>query len=147
MLEKVHIDLAQNRLIELAGLWELVSGPNMRRFYNQYGQIVSLMTVEVDEPLVRAVIQFWDPSYRCFTFNGEDLVPTTEEYSMLIRLNLQCPNKIYYGRPRLGVRKKLAKIIGIELVDAYGYLVSKEKSIGLEWVFLRDFINSYINED
>ena len=32
-------------------------------------------------------------------------------------------------------------------MDADGYLVSKEGSIGLEWVFLRDFINSHINED
>ena len=66
---------------------------------------------------------------------------------MLIRLNLQCPDKVYYRRMRLGVRKKLAEIMGIESVAADGYLVSKEGSIGLEWVFLRDFINSHINED
>ena len=35
----------------------------------------------------------------------------------------------------------------IELVDADGYLVNKKGSIGLEWVFLRDFINNHINED
>ena len=74
-------------------------------------------------------------------------MPTAEEYSMLIKLNLQCPNKVYYRRPRLGVHKKLAKIMGIEPVDADGYLVSKEGSIRLEWVFLRNFINSHINED
>ena len=45
------------------------------------------------------------------------------------------------------IRKKLAKIMGIEPVEADGYLVSKEGSIRLEWVFLRDFINSHINED
>ena len=56
--EEVHIDLMQNKLIELVGLWELVSGPNKRKFYNQYGQIASLITVEVDEPLVRAAINF-----------------------------------------------------------------------------------------
>ena len=106
-----------------------------------------MITVEVDEPLIRATIQFWDPSYRCFTFNGDDLVPTAKEYSMLIRLNFQCPDKVYYRRLTLGVRKKLTKIIGIEPVDADGYLLSKEGSIRLEWVFLRDFINSHINED
>ena len=98
--------------------------------------------VEVEEPLVKSTIQFWDHSYRCFIFNGEDLVPTTEEYSILIRLNLQCLDKVYYRRARLKVRKKLAKITGIKPEYADGYLVSKEKSIKLEWVFLRDFINS-----
>ena len=66
---------------------------------------------------------------------------------MLIRLDLQCPNKVYHQRTRLGVCKKLAKIIGIEPVDADGYLESKERSIRLEWVFLKDFINNHINED
>ena len=37
--------------------------------------------------------------------------------------------------------------MGIEPVDANGYLVSKEESIELKWVFLRDFINNHINED
>ena len=106
-----------------------------------------MITVEVDEPLIRAAIQFWDPSHICFTFNEQDMMPTAEEYLMLIRLNLQCPDKVYYRRTRLGIRKKLAKIMGIESVDADGYLVSKKRSIGLEWVFLRDFINSHINKD
>ena len=46
--EKMHVDLAQNKLIELASLWELVSGPSKRKFYDLYGQITSLITVEVD---------------------------------------------------------------------------------------------------
>ena len=124
--EEVCVDLTQNKLIELADLWELVSGPNKRKFYDLYGQIASLITVEVDEALIRVAIQFWDPSYRCFTFNGEDLMPTAEEYLMLIKLNLQCSDKVYYRRTRLGIRKKLAKIMGIEPVDVDGYLVKKE---------------------
>ena len=130
--EEVHMDLEQNRLIELASLWELVNGPNKRKFYDLYGQITSLITVKVDEPLIRAAIQFWNSSHRCFTFNEEDMMPTAKEYVMLIRLNLPCPDKVYYRRTRLGICKKLAKIMGIEPIDADGYLVSKEGSIGLE---------------
>ena len=75
------------------------------------------------------------------------MMPTAEEYAMLIRLNLQCPDKVYYRRTRMVIRKKLAKIMGIEPVNADGYLVSKGESTGLEWVFLRDFINNHVNED
>ena len=58
LLEGVHVNLAQNELTELTGLWELVSGPNKRRFYDLYGQIAYLITVKVDEPLIRVAIQF-----------------------------------------------------------------------------------------
>ena len=56
--EEVHEDLEQNKLTKLASLWELASGPNKRRFYDLYGQIASLITVKVDEPLIRVAIQF-----------------------------------------------------------------------------------------
>ena len=52
------MDLSQNKLTELVDLWELVSGPNKRKFYDLYGQIASLINVKVDEPLIRAAIQF-----------------------------------------------------------------------------------------
>ena len=37
--------------------------------------------------------------------------------------------------------------MAIEPVDVDGYLVRKKGSIRLKWIFLRDFINSHINED
>ena len=35
--KKVHVDFSQNKLTELVGLWELISGPNKRKFYDLYG--------------------------------------------------------------------------------------------------------------
>ena len=49
--KKVHADLSRNKLTELVGLWELVSGPNKRKFYDLYRQIASLINIEEDEPL------------------------------------------------------------------------------------------------
>ena len=59
-----------------------------KRFCETYGDIASLILVPVEEPLLRAVMRFWDPSYRCFTFGKNDLVPTVEEYSVLIGVEL-----------------------------------------------------------
>ncbi|MBA0671962.1 hypothetical protein Goklo_007270 [Gossypium klotzschianum] len=40
--------------------------------------------------LFRALAQFWNPTYSCFTFGKVDLVPTIEEYMALLRcLNIQ----------------------------------------------------------
>ncbi|XP_016729699.1 uncharacterized protein [Gossypium hirsutum] len=39
----------------------------------------------VDKRLFRALAQFWNPAYNCFTFGKVDLVPTIEEYTALLR--------------------------------------------------------------
>ncbi|MBA0754694.1 hypothetical protein Gogos_021564 [Gossypium gossypioides] len=56
-------------------------------FYSNYGDLPSLLDMKVDKHLVRALAQFWNTSYSCFTFRKIDLVPTVEEYMTLLR----CP--------------------------------------------------------
>ncbi|MBA0738242.1 hypothetical protein Gogos_011634, partial [Gossypium gossypioides] len=43
--------------------------------------------IKVDKHLFRALTQFWNPAYSCFTFGKVDLVPTVKEYTTL----LWCP--------------------------------------------------------
>ncbi|MBA0638635.1 hypothetical protein Godav_022223 [Gossypium davidsonii] len=49
------------------------------------GMYQSCRTSLVDKHLFRALAQFWNPVYSCFTFGGVDLVPTVEEYMVLLR--------------------------------------------------------------
>ena len=63
-------------------------------FRKTYGDVASLMSVPIEEPVLRAALRFWDLSYRYFTFGKEDLVPTIEEYSVLIGLDLQYHLKV-----------------------------------------------------
>ena len=65
--------------------------------------------------MVMAAIRIWDMSFRCFTFNKEDLTPIVEEYSILINLKLQSPNKVYVRKLRLGFQKKLASMLGVNV--------------------------------
>ncbi|MBA0730047.1 hypothetical protein Golax_025704, partial [Gossypium laxum] len=64
-------------------------------FYYNYDDLPYLLDIKVDEHLFRALAQFWNSAYSCFTFGEVDLVPTIEEYTALLR----CPriqlDKIY----------------------------------------------------
>ncbi|MBA0687157.1 hypothetical protein Goari_014714, partial [Gossypium aridum] len=40
-----------------------------------------------DKYLSQVLAQYWNPAYSCFTFGRVDLVPTIEEYTILLR----CP--------------------------------------------------------
>ncbi|KAH1105826.1 hypothetical protein J1N35_009594, partial [Gossypium stocksii] len=52
-------------------------------FYYNYGDLPYLLDMKIDEHLFRAITQYWNPAYSCFTFEKVDLVPTVEEYLVL----------------------------------------------------------------
>ncbi|MBA0717467.1 hypothetical protein Golax_005285 [Gossypium laxum] len=42
------------------------------------------------------MVRFWDPTYRCFTFNEVDMVPTIKEYSTIFHYDFRDPLRIYW---------------------------------------------------
>ena len=75
------------KIKELKAIWESWTIERQNAFTAKYGDIALLLLIEIDEQLLKAIILFWDPSYRCFTFNHEDLTPTVEEYVVLLRIS------------------------------------------------------------
>ena len=75
------------KIKELKAIWESWTVERQDTFTAKYGDIALLLLIEIDEQLLKAIILFWDPSYRCFTFNHEDLTPTVEEYIVLLRIS------------------------------------------------------------
>ncbi|KAG8493580.1 hypothetical protein CXB51_011770 [Gossypium anomalum] len=49
-------------------------------------------------------ISFWNPAYNCFTFGGVDLVPTVEEYTVLLNCQKVQVDRAY-SRPQKGDSK------------------------------------------
>ena len=123
--EKPYTDLTQNCLSDLATLQEQFGISEKKKFRENYSDIASFISVSIEEPLLRAAMRFWDPSYRCFTFGKNDLVPIVEEYSVLIGLQLQHPEKVYNQKSRAGWRKALAQIWKIQPQTIDTYLVHK----------------------
>ncbi|MBA0879941.1 hypothetical protein Goshw_017387 [Gossypium schwendimanii] len=60
-----------------------------------YGDLPYLLDIKVDKHLFRALAQFWNPAYSCFTFRRGDLVPTVEEYMALLRCSKIQADKVY----------------------------------------------------
>ncbi|MBA0759049.1 hypothetical protein Gotri_021987 [Gossypium trilobum] len=64
-------------------------------FWDKYGNIAQLLFVKPDHALLKAMVRFWDPTYRCFTFNEVDMISTIEEYSTLFHYDFRDPLRIY----------------------------------------------------
>ena len=81
-------------------------------FLDRYGDIALLLPIQVDELLIKAIMTFWDLSYRCFTFNQEDMTPTIEEYIALLRIETSNPNKVFWKKTKgVGFFKKMSEIM------------------------------------
>uniref|UniRef100_A0A6N2M6T6 DUF7745 domain-containing protein n=1 Tax=Salix viminalis TaxID=40686 RepID=A0A6N2M6T6_SALVM len=92
---------------------------------------MEIAKVDVLSPAVRALVHFWDPDYRCFSFGSIDLCPTMEEYGMLTEF----PNdlyRIYFPLRSDKVIPELSKLLKIPNLER-----ALEKNVaGLRWKML-----------
>ncbi|KAL4361815.1 hypothetical protein GQ457_04G031850 [Hibiscus cannabinus] len=93
--ESTCVNVRQNDMEELRQVWESLDTEGRQFFFKTYGDIAHLLYVQVDETMLQALIQFWNPGYCCFTLNGKDLMPTVEEYSELLRIPNVMEGKVY----------------------------------------------------
>ncbi|MFQ6657864.1 hypothetical protein Gotur_027360 [Gossypium turneri] len=83
----VRICVTQDNLHDLKKIWDQWGDEIRQLFYSNYGDLPYLLGINIDKHLFRALTQYWNPAYSCFTFWKVDLVPTVEEYTTLLR----CP--------------------------------------------------------
>ena len=92
---------------------------------------MEITRVEVLSPAVRAIVHFWDPDYRCFSFGSIDLCPIMEEYGMLTEF----PNNMY--RIYLPLRSdkiipELSKLLRISNLEKF----LEKNATSLKWRML-----------
>ncbi|XVF76191.1 hypothetical protein PTKIN_Ptkin13bG0246900 [Pterospermum kingtungense] len=144
---KVNLDIQQNDLSDLVGLWNQMSENSRNTFSERFGQVASLLFVKIKEPLIHAAIQFWDPSYRCFSFNQVDLTPTLEEYTILLGLRLEYPCKIYVKKKPRPAETTLSVLLGIKREDLRTQITKKEDCECVSKEFLLDFIQGHLADE
>ena len=97
-------------------------------FFRKYGRLMEIVKVDVLSPAVRALVHFWDPEYRCFSFGSIDLCPTMEEYGMLTEF----PNnlyRIYFPLKYDRIIPELSKLLRIPNMERF----LENKATGLRW--------------
>ena len=103
------------RIKELKAIWESWTVERQYTFTVKYRDVALLLPTEIDEQLLKAIILFWDPSYRYFTFNHENLTPTVEEYFALLRISPLNSNKVFWKKSKkVPFKKKLAQMTNMD---------------------------------
>ena len=69
---------------DLEKIWPIMRYVDDTLFERRYGRIAQLMRLPLQTTAIKALVNFWDLSYRCFTFGRIDMTPTLEEYERIL---------------------------------------------------------------
>ncbi|MBA0879880.1 hypothetical protein Goshw_021008 [Gossypium schwendimanii] len=123
---------------------QLAKGDSLARGYTS--ELWDYTHISVDERLFRALTQYWNLAYSCFTFGKVDLVPTMEEYTAL----LHCPrfqvDKAYSRAAYVpAFWKKMMNITGMSEQWITARIKQKGECKCIPWKNLRDLILAHPN--
>nr|KYP43127.1 hypothetical protein KK1_035459 [Cajanus cajan] len=94
-------------------------------FQKKYGQIMDFLLISVETHMLSVLAQYWNSYFRCFELSHLDLVPTIEEYEMILRLPLKEEADDYLYEGNYLSRGKIAGLIGLS--SGRSYDISTEK--------------------
>ncbi|KAJ1431511.1 hypothetical protein SESBI_07039 [Sesbania bispinosa] len=82
-------------------------------FNRRYGRILDLLAIKVKTKSLSALAQIWNTDLRCFELPNLDMVPTIEEYDLMVRFPVKEKDVVYQYKGRYVDEKKIAKLIGL----------------------------------
>ena len=136
-----------NDLQSLTDIWQSWDFKMKQEFQLEYGDIALLLKVRTDKNLLRALTQFWNPGYNCFTFGLVDLTPTIEEYTALLRCPRIKEGKVYMKpKDAPSFLKNLIDLSGMSGVWFQGRITGKgndSKTDCIAWCHVQELINTH----
>ncbi|MBA0753457.1 hypothetical protein Gogos_020796 [Gossypium gossypioides] len=136
-----RVSVTQNNLQELKEIWEQWNDEVRQLFYSNYGDLPYLLDMKVDKCLFRALAQFWNPAYSCFTFGRVDLVPTIEKYTALLRCSKIQVDKVYSKAVNAPTfLRRLVSITGMSGQWVTARMKQKRDNKCIHWKNLKDLI-------
>ncbi|XP_057976099.1 uncharacterized protein LOC131163502 [Malania oleifera] len=138
---RVCLYTRSNSQEELKTIWKNWTPQRRLEFSQLYGHIGFLLHITVNLQMVKALVDFWNPPYTCFTIDGINMVPTIEEYSSLLHLMTQrSPYLTYVPDSRISLARELYNLAGVKIQRTAG------ESKRITWKCLKELLEEEKNE-
>ncbi|XP_050908628.1 uncharacterized protein LOC127122317 [Lathyrus oleraceus] len=103
----------------------------------KFGQILDLLSIDVQTPAIIALAQFYDPPLRSFLFQDFQLTPTLEAFDQLLGFSMK--GRTPYNRiGQVPEVEKLALALHIPISDALANWKKMENLFGFWRAYLRE---------
>ncbi|KAJ1389388.1 hypothetical protein SESBI_38291 [Sesbania bispinosa] len=132
----IRIVVVGNEFEKIDELSRLMSKEDRDALHRRYGRILDLLAIRVKTKSLSALAQFWNTDPRCFELPNLDMVPTIEEYGLMVRLPVKEKEVVYQYKGRYVDEKKIAKLIG--LLPNQLKFEKRGSILGLRRTFLED---------
>ena len=148
VLSKCQLSFTQNDVANLKMIWEALTPQRRFMFSKKYGHIAELMYIPVNYFALRAIINFWDPAYGCFTFGSCDLLPTIEEYQAMLSMPEKEREIVYFFNPKQTTKRTLSKFLEtVHATEIQKYIKVKGGEENVPFDYLIKMTQTYIDED
>ncbi|XP_050936265.1 uncharacterized protein LOC127144399 [Cucumis melo] len=129
-------------------IWEALTPQRRFMFSKKYGHIAELMYIPVNYFALRAIINFGDPAYGCFTFGSCDLLPTIEEYQAMLSMPQKEREIVYFFNPKQTTKRTLSKFLEtVHATEIQKYIKAKGGEENVPFDYLIKMTQTYIDED
>ncbi|XP_058784563.1 uncharacterized protein LOC131659377 [Vicia villosa] len=125
-------------LDSLGCLAKKITPDESTNFREKYGYILSLLKMsftKYEQEGVHTLLQFYNPTLRCFTFTDYLLVPTLEEYSLFLGVPIK-KEVPYYGTMKAPDSIEIAKALYLSKSVVEANLTKKGGGLGFCMEFL-----------
>ncbi|XP_058771324.1 uncharacterized protein LOC131644755 [Vicia villosa] len=112
----VHFTVSTPDIKKLKIIKEKLPSGALDRFEIRYGNILDLLRVKVQEEAITALVQFYDPPLRCFTFQDFQLAPTIEEMDAMLGFS-RIKKEFYTGVGKEVDFSDLEKALGMSAAE------------------------------
>ena len=136
----IKITVTSNNLHKVREITQLMTKEAQSSFTKRYGQILDLLAVPMEAPMLSALAQVWNPHLRCFELPNQDIVPTIEEYVTMLGLPINEGSGVYLYKGRYVEENKVMKMIGMQASQVG--LERRGSICGLRRTVLEDHLES-----
>ncbi|RDX89107.1 hypothetical protein CR513_29208, partial [Mucuna pruriens] len=95
LITKISEDGDKSTVLGQAG-GHCLKGQWHRAFERRHNNLLCLLDIETQPTTLEALVQYYDPPARCFTFRDFQVAPTLEEYERLLGLPLEGSTQYFH---------------------------------------------------
>ncbi|XP_014515615.1 uncharacterized protein LOC106773435 [Vigna radiata var. radiata] len=144
--KKPCLKIHRGNLTGLVNLGKKLKTIKRETFKMKYGNLLSLLEMEVQLPAITALVRYYDSPLRCFTFQDFQLAPTIEEFEHILGLPLEGTSPYQHLEHHASI-PTIAAIMKLHPKDLEDKMLTRNQVRGLTQGYLEQYLHHLADKE